>query len=211
MRSCGGFARSERAASIHFVHEIVIMRKALLILASAIACEGPVGPAGENGAANVSSGTFTVSPQQYTNDFWYFPVAGGTQANPAKVATVAVPAITNTVLSSGAVFVYLRIPTTSVGAADHWTLLPFHQGGFGGGYLTSIKAAVREGQIRIGYVHESTSSAAPPDVYALTLPTYEFRWVTVEGTPVTSLSALASTDPDALMASLIGSSQRAGR
>jgi DNA invertase Pin-like site-specific DNA recombinase len=59
----------------------------------------------------------------------------------------------------------------------------FHQGGFGGGYLVSIKASVDEGRIRIGYVHESTSGSTPPDVYQASLPTYEFRWVVIGGPP----------------------------
>jgi hypothetical protein len=96
---------------------------------------------------------------------------------------VEVPEITGAVLNDGAVLVYLRIPSTPTTPADEWTLLPFHQGGFGGGYLVSIKASVEEGRIRIGYVHESTSGSAPPDVYQVTLPTYDFRWVAIAGPP----------------------------
>ena len=169
------------------------------------ACEGdagPAGPAGEDGIVNVSSGTFTIAPTAYTNGFWHFGVAGGTQANPAKIATVAIPAITSAIVSNGAVFVYLRTPTTPTGAADHWTLLPFHQGGFGGGYLVSIKAAVRAGEIRIGYAHETTGATTAPDVYAVTLPTYEFKWVAIEGTTSTAFGSFAATSPEALIASL---------
>lgn len=188
---------------------------AMALLCSIVACEGetgPAGPPGADGALNVSTGTFTVAPNQYTNGFWHFSVAGGTQANPAKVATVAVPAITSSILSTGAVLVYLRIPTTSIGAADHWTLLPFHQGGFNGGYLVSIKAAVRVGEIRIGYVHESTATTAPPDVYALTLPSYEFRWVAIEGLPTTTLNnSIALEDPDALIRQLSSQRNQASR
>jgi hypothetical protein len=174
-----------------------------LIIAATAACEGdtgPAGPAGQDGIGNVLSGTFTVAPSAYTNGFWHFPVAGGTQANPAKVATVSVPAITSTVLASGAVFVYLRVPSSPTGASDHWTLLPFHQGGFGGGYLVSIKAAVRTGEIRIGYAHETTGASTAPDVYAVTLPSYEFRWVAIEGAAGSALGAVAqAVGPDALM------------
>ena len=164
-------------------------------------CEGDAGPAGPAGIVNVSSGTFTVAPGVYQNDFWRFPVDGGTQANPAKVATVAVPAITSEIVNSGAVFVYLKTPTTAVGAADQWTLLPFHQGGFGGGFLVSIKAAVRAGEIRIGYSHESTGATAPPNVYNMTLPTYEFRWVAIQGTTA-ALGAIAVNSPDRLIEQL---------
>jgi hypothetical protein len=164
----------------------VMQRHGLLLFSALVisACEGdagPAGPPGADGVANVSSGTFTIAPSAYSNGFWHFSVDGGTQANPAKVATVPVPAITADVLSDGAVFVYLRTPVTSTGPAEHWTLLPFHQGGFGGGYLVSIKAAVRAGEIRIGYSHESTSTSAPPSVYDVVLPTYEFRWVAIQG------------------------------
>jgi hypothetical protein len=156
----------------------------LPLLAFALAaCEGDQGPTGPAGNANVSSGTFTLAPSAYANAFWFFSVEGGNQGNPAKVATVEVPEITGAVLNDGAVLVYLRIPSTPTTPADEWTLLPFHQGGFGGGYLVSIKASVEEGRIRIGYVHESTSGSAPPDVYQVTLPTYDFRWVAIAGPP----------------------------
>lgn len=181
----------------------------LLMLLAVIGCEGdagPAGPPGEDGAANISSGTFTVAPSAYTNGFWHLPVAGGTQANPAKVATVSIPAITSDILSSGAVFVYLRTPSTPVGAPDHWTLLPFHQGGFGGGYLVSIKAAVRAGEIRIGYAHETTGAVTAPDVYAVSLPTLEFRWVAIEGTVMGALGALGMPDdPDEFIERIRGS------
>ena len=176
----------------------------LVLLTSLAACEGdagPAGPPGEDGVANILSGTFTVAPTAYTNGFWHFPIAGGTQANPAKVATVPVPAITNEILTNGAVLVYLRTPSTPVGAPDHWTLLPFHQGGFGGGYLVSIKAAVRAGEIRIGYAHETTGPTTAPDVYAVTLPAYEFRWVAIQGTvPGTLSTSVALAGPEALIA-----------
>lgn len=171
----------------------------LLLIIALSGCEGdagPAGPPGDDGTANVASGTFSVAPSAYANGFWHFPVAGGTQANPAKVATVSVPAITSSVLTSGAVLVYLRTPSTPTGTADHWTLLPFHQGGFGGGYLVSLKAAVRAGEIRIGYAHETTGATVAPDVYAVTLPTFEFRWVAIEGVAVGALGALTSlADP----------------
>jgi hypothetical protein len=152
---------------------------------------------------NVTSGTFTVAPVQYTNGFWYFIVDGGTQGNPAKVATVAVPGIPSALVTDGAVLVYLRVPATSTQPASQWSLLPFHQGGFGGGYLVSIKAAVDVGAIRIGYVHEATGAATPPDVYAAALPTYEFRWVGIHGMPSASVAALALLgSPDAVIAAL---------
>lgn len=166
---------------------------ALILAAGVLACEGdagPVGPPGEDGVANLLSGTFTVAPTAWSNGFWHFSVDGGTQANPARVATIAVPAITSSVLSDGVVLVYLRTPSTPTGPADHWTLLPFHQGGFGGGYLVSIKTAVRAGEIRIGYSHESTDAVAPPNVYGVTLPAYEFRWVVIQGSVNPSLGTL---------------------
>jgi hypothetical protein len=154
----------------------------LLALALA-ACEGDQGPTGPAGNANVASGTFTLAPGAYANSFWFFSVEGGNQGNRARVATVEVPEITEAVLNDGVVLVYLRIPSSPTTPADEWTLLPFHQGGFGGGYLVSIKASVDEGRIRIGYVHESTSGSTPPDVYQASLPTYEFRWVVIGGPP----------------------------
>ena len=168
-----------------------IRTAASLFIVCLAACEGPTGPPGN---ANVTSGTFTVLPTAYINDFWYFGVEGGTQANPAKVATVAVPELTADLVNVGAVLVYFRVPSGPTQPADEWTLLPFHQGGFGGGYLVSIKAAVDVGQIRIGYAHETTSSTTAPNVYTVTLPTYEFRWVAIQGTGVAQAGIATSNN-----------------
>jgi hypothetical protein len=171
------------------------------------ACEGsdgPAGPAGPPGNANVTSGTFTVAPAEYVNDWWYMPVDGGTQANPAKVATVAVPAITADIVNNGAVLVYLHVPAASTGPSTHWALLPFHQGGFGGGYLVSIKAAVTTGQVRIGYAHEVTDNATqPPPVYNAALPSYEFRYVAIAGVaPAAALQYAELGGPDEVIAAV---------
>lgn len=61
----------------------------LLMFVGIAACEGdagPAGPPGEDSTLNMVSGTFTVAPSVFVNGFWHFPVAGGTKANPAKVA-----------------------------------------------------------------------------------------------------------------------------
>ena len=175
-----------------------------LVIAALLGCEGPTGPAGSPGNANVVSGTFSVAPTEYVNGFWYFQVEGGTQGNPAKVATVAVPAITADIANNGAVLVYLKVPVAATSASTHWTLLPFHQGGFGGGYLVSIKAAAQTGQIVIGYLHERTdTSVTIPDTYAATLPTYEFKYVGVAGMTPAALAAYVSLgDPDRMVAAL---------
>lgn len=176
------------------------MHASLLLLAlGTAACSGDTGPMGPAGNANVTSGTFTVAPSQYSNGFWFFSVDGGNQGNPARIATIAVPELTEALVANGAVLVYLRVPAASTQPASQWSLLPFHQGGFGGGYLVSIKAAVDVGTIRIGYAHESTSGAAAPDVYQVPLPTYEFKWVAIAGMAPPVLASLASLGPDAIV------------
>ena len=149
-----------------------------MLVLTALACRGATGP---DGNANVVSGTFSLGPDAYANGFWFFPVDGGNQGTPAKVATVDVPELSEAVVDGGAVLVYVRIPSGPTMEPDEWSLLPFHQGGFGGGYLVSIKAAVEVGRIRIGYVHEATSATVPPNVYQASLPRYEFRWVAIGG------------------------------
>ena len=179
----------------------------ILVTLTVLACEGPAGPAGpagQPGNANVLSGTFSVPPTSYADTFWYFPVEGGTQGNPAQVASVAVPAITADIATNGAVLVYLKVPATPVGPATRWTLLPFHQGGMFGGFLVSIKAAVQTGQIAIGYMHEQTdTSVAVPSVYGVTLPTYEFKYVAISAVPASALATYIELgDPDRVLAAL---------
>jgi hypothetical protein len=176
----------------------------MIPLLAALACEGPTGPAGAAGNANVVTGTFSVAPGAWTNDFWNFPVDGGTQGNPAKVTTVPVAALTAQFATTGAVLVYLKVPSSGSGAATHWTLLPFHQGGFGGGYLVSIKAASAPGEIRLGYLHERTdTSVATPTSYSATLPTYEFKYVGIAGTSAAMLAAYRTIQPDEVIAAVL--------
>jgi hypothetical protein len=176
-----------------------------LALFVALACEGPAGPEGPPGNANVVSGTFSIAPTAYTNGFWSFPVDGGTQQNPAKVATMVLPALTADIVNNGAVLIYLKVPITPTGPSTHWTLLPFHQGGFGGGYIVSIKAAVQPGQIVVGYMHERTdTSVATPATYSATLPTYEFKYVGVGGLPAPSIAEYTRAgDPERVIQSLL--------
>jgi hypothetical protein len=171
----------------------------VLIALGALGCEGEIGPVGPPGAANVTSGTFTIAPSAYTNGFWFMPIDGGTQANPAKVATATVSGITAELVDNGAVLIYLRVPSTPTGPSNQWTLLPFHQGGFGGNYLVSIKAAVSAGQVRIGYAHETTGSVTAPNVYDIIMPTYEFRWVGIHETAASNLALLPLDDPDTVI------------
>jgi hypothetical protein len=102
------------------------------------------------------------------------------------------------------VLVYLRVPSSGTGASDQWTLLPFHQGGFGTGYLVSIKAAAAPGQIRVGYAHDVTDAATtPPDVYTTTLPTYEFKYVVISGVSATAAMQYARlSGPDDVVAAV---------
>lgn len=68
----------------------------LIALCAIYGCSkpGPVGPAGASGANNVSSFYYTVSTWQNSGTTYY--------------ANITVPAITQTVLDSGAVLLYLN-------------------------------------------------------------------------------------------------------
>ena len=67
----------------------------------------------------------------WTDGFWAFSIANATQGNPAKIQSIAVPAITADVFNDGAVLVYLMLPNGIGGPAlTHWTSLPFNMSGF---------------------------------------------------------------------------------
>ena len=75
----------------------------LVIIFSGCTKEGPQGPVGPQGNANVSSETFTVTPAQ-----WFLSDTVPGQANHILYVDFAIAAITQSIIDKGAVIVYSR-------------------------------------------------------------------------------------------------------
>lgn len=190
--------------------------KALLVafaltLATA-ACDGPVGPQGDRGPqgpagedgqdgadgqdgqdgnANVVSDTFVVTDDDYQNSWWTLTTGSGSSYSiAAKIAEISVPAITDSIFSTGTVLVYLKVPEGLSTEATQWSPLPFMLRAFSVGYFNSIKYAYDVGVIHIAYLFEaSDSDASVPSVHNEIVPDYEFKYVVIEGTLVSQVTA----------------------
>jgi hypothetical protein len=79
---------------------------AVVTIFSSCTKQGPAGPPGPQGNANVQS--FIFQSQSFT---------------PGTVISLAVPAITQRIIDSGAVIIYTRV--TNVTETDSWTELPW--------------------------------------------------------------------------------------
>jgi hypothetical protein len=158
---------------------------------------GPTGPAGApgtngtNGNANVVTGTFTLQDSAYVGGFWTENIGSGTILGlEAKIATVPVPAVTDSIADSGAVLVYIGNPVQFNADSVQWAPLPYTYVPLSTGYLVRFDDAFETGVIRIAYMFQPTDAATiPPNVVSSTVPTEVFKYVVIAGTTSAALSA----------------------
>ncbi|HSH46700.1 MAG TPA: hypothetical protein VK966_12720 [Longimicrobiales bacterium] len=147
--------------------------------------EGPEGPVGPSGNANVWGDTVTFANEDWGPGTYPLTTQGGTVMYLSRAVEIEVPAITEDILLSGVVLVYMQ-PSTK----GRWTPLPFDFASFGGGYWVHYRFEVEAGLIRLHYFHSrnhpDTNVPSPGDA---TIPTRMFRWVVIEGNMAPALVA----------------------
>jgi hypothetical protein len=152
---------------------------------------GAPGTNGTNGNANVVTGTFTLQDSAYVGGFWTENIGSGSILGlEAKIATVPVPAVTDSIADSGAVLVYIGNPVQFNGDSTQWVPLPYSYVPLSTGYLVRFDDAFETGVIRIAYMFQPTDAAtSPPSVVSSTVPTQIFKYVAIAGTTSAALSA----------------------
>lgn len=112
-----------------------------LVLLLACEKEGPIGPQGQEGNANVSSGTFTVAIWQYNEPSYY--------------ADIFASFITDDIVQSGAVLVYAQT------GINQYTQLPltFYQSTY---YSTSLEVSTSTGSVRIIWTDSDRAQPIEP-------------------------------------------------
>jgi hypothetical protein len=112
--------------------------------------EGPVGPAGKDGNANViSSNTVTINNWTSTFD-------NGTEFNYSTIITW--PSITQAIKDNGIVMIYMHDNTTT-----NWTALPYSESGTG--YSDALNFEIALGQTTISF--EGVDNSGSPGASAL--------------------------------------------
>ncbi len=105
---------------------------------------GPKGDTGAQGNANVVSQTFTASAWTYSNPQWY--------------ENFSVTALTSTIVSAGAVEVYL-----SANAGTNWTALPYTQYGSVANYVAGYTYGLNS--LEVTWIYNSVGSGSDPNTY----------------------------------------------
>ena len=103
------------------------------------------------------------------------------------------------IIAKGAVLVYFEVETGS----DQWKTLPFEILHYNGANYIDIACEVEEGMIRLHYlVRRAYVGATVPDLSSLVIPTYEFKYVVIEGTTLSTMQAGTAdlSGPDCIMA-----------
>lgn len=177
------------------------MALALLLALSTAACdldsltgpegpqgpEGPAGPAGppgaqgQGGGASLISRTLTITNGSYVPGFSVSFISNGRTQRPARVVTVADARITQQVIESGAILLYVQVPEVlDLGSTSvQWTPLPFQ-------ILERIRNNfwtwsydVRPGQLRILFYIDPLGASPLPELNTFVIPTMTFRMVLI--------------------------------
>jgi hypothetical protein len=129
--------------------------------------------------ASVVTDTITLVDSMYHDTVWTVPVSSGPFATfNARVATIEFPAITSAIAANGLVLVYMSTDSTA-DSTNAWTPLPLS---VGFDYLETFTYAYAAGQLQIVFYASATNiDISPPDVYAVTMPTEEFKIILASG------------------------------
>ena len=143
--------------------------------------QGSAGPQGPQGNANVQVDTFTlVSSQWLWNDNYILFTGGGSYTEWfTRYYKGTFPAITQGVLDSGLVMVYM---TPNLQNKLQWAPLPYTFD-TGDGYSYDFVFVTTPGGLELEfYFADQVSSATPPTLSSYTLATYSFKCLAITGT-----------------------------
>jgi hypothetical protein len=160
-------------------------------------CEGDTGPIGPAGNANVRAGTISpTSAEWICCSYWGMTTEVGTvTVFASRYVEIPISAITPDIIAKGAVLVFFEAETGS----DQWTTLPFEILHYTLAYYIDIAYEVEEGIIRLHYfIRRAYIGATLPELSSLVIPTYNFKYVVIEGMAFSTLQAggvnLSETD-----------------
>ena len=183
--------------------KILILILALVFL---VGCEGDQGPAGLDGLdgnANVLTGTLAPTNAEWLwNSGYSFQTAEGSLTTYfTRYVEIPVEELTADFLTTGLVLMFFE-PMIDSGK---WVPLPFSFLAFGSGYYFNIVFETLEDTIRLHYFFTPNNTVAiPPSIHDYVIPTYNFKYVLIEGTALDTMKAvgLDTTDYKSVMAYL---------
>ena len=160
----------------------------VLLLAStvllAISCEGEqglTGPSGDDGNANVVTGTITPTNEEWLSFayYWFSISPTYSQGYGTRYVDIPLAEITADVIATGAVLVSFQARS----GYPNWTPLPFQFVPFSGDYIINIVYEVTEGNIRLHYFYmKNDAGVTTPDLGSAEIATYTFKYTVRGGT-----------------------------
>jgi hypothetical protein len=147
--------------------------------------QGSPGPTGPQGNANVQVDTFTLSSAQWlwNDDYILFTGQGSYTEWFTRYYKAAFPSVTQGVLDSGVVLVYM---TPNLTNQNQWSPLSYVFD-TGDGYQYNFVYVTSPGNVELEFFFTEAPSVSPPILSSYTLPSYKFKIVAVTGTMTTQM------------------------
>ena len=143
-----------------------------MLLTLFISCkkEGPMGPPGTNGNANVRSGTVSLTNADWKwNSSWPLSIGGGSTTNySTRYAEINTDLITQEIADKGSVQVFFKPKD------EGWVPLPYI---FTASYSFNFMYEYMPGKIRLHYFWTPNTGSIPAGLGTHVIPNYTFKYV----------------------------------
>ena len=179
---------------------VILMTVALLLVAGCEGEQGPTGPSGADGNANVVTGTISPTSAEWLwQGLYIFQTTPGSWTSYfTRYVEIPVAEITPDIIANGAVLVSFEARP----GFGNWTPLPFQFVDFSAAYIFNVVYEVSEGMVRLHFFYMlNYLGAATPDLETAAIPTYTFKYTVIEGTALEAMAAFEVdvTDHDQVM------------
>ena len=167
---------------------VLLLTAAVLISAGCEGEQGPVGPSGADGNANVVTGTISPTSEEwmYHAYYWFQATPSTTAGYFTRYVYIPVAEITPEIISTGVVLVSFE----AYPASGMWTPLPFQFVAPNAQYTFNVVHEVMEGAILLHFFFTPNSAGATyPDLSTYTIPTYTFKYTVIEGNVLETMTA----------------------
>ena len=170
------------------MRKLLLLAVAVLFVAGCEGDQGPTGPAGADGNANVKTGTISPTSAEWLwqGGYAFQTVPGSWTSYYTRYVNIPVAELTPEFISTGLVLVFFE----ALPGSGNWTPLPFKFVAFGSTYAYNIVYEVTDGLIRLHFFYTiNTAGATVPNLETAVIPTYTFKYVVIEGTVLEAMMA----------------------
>jgi hypothetical protein len=161
--------------------------------------QGPEGPAGQDGNANVITKIIELTNDDYVNG--YYSVKTGPSSSlgyQARLAHIDDDDITQEIAEDGLVMAYMKVPVGLSSSNLQWHPLPFNLLSFDGVYYTNYAYTYLEGRITFYfYFQRNFEDGTMPGISGYSVPPQEYKYVIISADGVSAMESLRIDTNDA--------------